>query len=1176
MQKNTWIEFKSQYDTLAFQKKASIYWYDGVTWLVKEETVESVDAPKTSSWLPQGWDPANALFLGWNALGQTVLLNEESGKRFVRRGPRKWVEYASNFHNVDEALFLSKDTVKDVVKAWHYMELFKDPEDCLGWMVSMQSILKYVPTTKELESWFGECEFGINKKEELKRQIHYQPLSKASHSAFVPSGLFEFTKNALDAWKINHNSEGIDEYVSRETGVCGGLLSGEQVDAVGLAIASFEKESAFLLGDQTGLGKGRVLATLAMWAKKNNYIPVFFTERASLFHDFWRDIEDVSGDIDPFKNAFILHQSPKLTWPNGESWKNGLTVKDRAECVKNCEIPGFVDIVLTTYSQFNRSDEKKINFLKKIAPKALFIFDEAHNATGQSNVREAIQDFRKKSIGCIYSSATFGKDADHVSFYSDLIATPPYMHNLEQWLSMPDSEPLRMSVSQNLVNDGKMVRREQDLSELVYSQRVLPKESYGEVAYKADLFSKFTAGMLEVQRFLSENFLVDPKHKVDPSRLFGGRLYRLNRLMLMMLSLKFTTETAVELLRSGVKPVLVCETTLEQALLGSDDESVTIKNSWKSFADVLVYELNDLASGWVVPIGHKQESAFDARKDKFEKWIQDNFFDIEPSPIDAIKNKLRKSGLVVEEISGRSQHFNLDGESWNPYPVEDLRVQHVRNFNAGKIDCLIITMAGCSGISLHASKKFKDQRPRELVEWQIPRNVSGRVQFFGRVYRKDQVIPSSISTQILGLPSERRGHIWQARKMQKLFQFTIGQGDTSTFVNNTEDYLDHKDADFWGKWWLLAFPKLAQNMGIFPESSSRSVAWLDRIFSRLSLLPLEKQESVLNFWDEASPKIFQKDAASIDKIKVKSVQIGNGLSLECFISNKESMPKDGSFDKKKWIDQSTQWKLDNPYMAPILSKLEKMEIGSTIRWRDKSRRKTISGRITDVWLPPAPFNSFWRAASICVWSPELSESTWVQLSQLSGDESLLIDSRSFSVSAGMVAHNEFHRSQWVLIGPTARLMLWKTHHNVGTWDNADINRLWLPTSINQDRFNEMTWPIGKPTWAMRLALLNSNEEKVVAYDKNGKEIYFSYSTDNGGQYTLTWDEQAQISDGLIPSIPMRQKYGATRSLQNGRHAITVKKKDGASLIFHLAGRGVYFGADSNLKQKVIDWEFEGS
>lgn len=51
-------------------------------------------------------------------------------------------------------------------------------------------------------------------------------------------------------------------------------FSAEQVDAIALAIDNLQKNNGFILGDQTGIGKGRVVAAMIKYSIINDKTPV--------------------------------------------------------------------------------------------------------------------------------------------------------------------------------------------------------------------------------------------------------------------------------------------------------------------------------------------------------------------------------------------------------------------------------------------------------------------------------------------------------------------------------------------------------------------------------------------------------------------------------------------------------------------------------------------------------------------------------------------------------------------------------------------------------------------------------------------------------------------------------------------------------------------------------------
>jgi len=93
-----------------------------------------------------------------------------------------------------------------------------------------------------------------------------------------------------------------DEFVASELGYesaqqmhDSGRFHAGQVDGIALAIAAAKRRGGFILGDMAGSGKGRILAAMVLWGRRQGYRPIFLTARAKLLTDFWRDIKHVGA-----------------------------------------------------------------------------------------------------------------------------------------------------------------------------------------------------------------------------------------------------------------------------------------------------------------------------------------------------------------------------------------------------------------------------------------------------------------------------------------------------------------------------------------------------------------------------------------------------------------------------------------------------------------------------------------------------------------------------------------------------------------------------------------------------------------------------------------------------------------------------------------------------------------
>tara|TARA_R110002012_G_scaffold124791_3_gene275997 strand:- start:5096 stop:12115 length:7020 start_codon:yes stop_codon:yes gene_type:complete len=105
----------------------------------------------------------------------------------------------------------------------------------------------------------------------------------------------------------------IYDYVADRMGVnpdrLGLAFHAEQIDALAAAIYAAEKGQGFVIGDQTGVGKGRFVAGMLIYARRNGMFPVFMTMDNTLYTDMMRDI---GGILESLGVAKIDEQGHKV------------------------------------------------------------------------------------------------------------------------------------------------------------------------------------------------------------------------------------------------------------------------------------------------------------------------------------------------------------------------------------------------------------------------------------------------------------------------------------------------------------------------------------------------------------------------------------------------------------------------------------------------------------------------------------------------------------------------------------------------------------------------------------------------------------------------------------------------------------------------------------------------
>ena len=355
-------------------------------------------------------------------------------------------------------------------------------------------------------------------KEEKKQsltteKVKYQPHSAAySIGAVVPARQKEALDNVLN--KLGD----ADQYLVDNLGYNDkedlyAHLAAEQIDAVALGLKQMEKGNGFIIGDQTGIGKGRQAAAIIRYAVKQGRIPVSFTQKANLFSDTYRDLNDIgSPELRPFILASSNDGNIKVNYDEEVKGLDGQTTTVRKQKVvykvpsktetervlkyiaENGKLPEGYDYILTTYSQIRngmeefkggkwkakkkvtatgRNGQMKRDAIKRIAENSVFILDESHDAAGEGSGSAFIQEVLPKVKGVIFLSATYAKTPDAMKLYA--LKTDLGSKNKEEgekgdasWKVLnaikKGGAVFQEIMSQALTKSGQMIRRERDMT----------------------------------------------------------------------------------------------------------------------------------------------------------------------------------------------------------------------------------------------------------------------------------------------------------------------------------------------------------------------------------------------------------------------------------------------------------------------------------------------------------------------------------------------------------------------------------------------------------------------------------------------------------------------------------------------------------------------------------------
>lgn len=411
---------------------------------------------------------------------------------------------------------------------------------------------------------------------------------------------------------------------------------------------------------------------------------------------------------------------------------------------------------------------------------------------------------------------------------------------------------------------------------------------------------------------------------------FGSKFWAVNQHFLAAMNARYIADLAVDAISTGLKPVIYTENTFESVIrdawldhIGAkiekddtdlvdgevdveDDEDLDYSvdkipdegirlNERLTFKKVLKGFLRSIWSGTEIVrndsgkiIVRKKVEIDMPRKqaiiDEIDSMI-DKMEDIPISPIDVIRNRIMEAGYTVDEISGRKLMVE-DREDGIWLKKRHFREKvHIRNdFNNNGTDAIIITKSGATGIDLHAGKEFLDQRQRVMIIAKIPNNVLKMIQALGRVHRTGQVCPPKVYIPYLGMPGERRDMIRIKQKCRKINATVKANGES-------EDVSEYDAPDIFNhvgnrvcREFLAENPEFAKRLmfreyeisGV-EETSQDPCKFVDRVTSRISLLPSADQERVYNEIEARFKEYIEKcemeghNPLNTDKYDIKAV-----------------------------------------------------------------------------------------------------------------------------------------------------------------------------------------------------------------------------------------------------------------------------------------------------------------
>ncbi|MBU8540173.1 strawberry notch C-terminal domain-containing protein [Falsiroseomonas tokyonensis] len=775
--------------------------------------------------------------------------------------------------------------------------------------------------------------------EETDRQVAYKPRADANGvGTLVPVNMQTAVAKALEraeqragmplvefvADRLDYSPDEVRRY-----------FSAEQIDAIALGIHNLDDDAGFVIGDQTGVGKGRFVAAMIRYALKQNLIPVFVTEKPNLYADMARDLTDIGmpdalGQILPTNAGLSLAlndepDGPRLRTPDPKRHNQALSEMEARALQRDRRI------VFTSYSQMQQiaeADTARITFLQRIAPQAFLILDESHNA-GDADSKPAGRDrgtifrgFLSAARSAVYSSATWAKRPDVMDLYgikTDMRLAVPKLSALANAIAT-GGVPMQQIVSAMMAESGQYIRRERSFAGVTYD---LEPIEVNQATY--DAVSRALADIFEISQIVAAVAKeMDKEAKAEGKRLTGGEgsagagvesanfgavMHNLINQLLLASKAPGTARLAIDALKRGEKPVIAVANTM-----GSFIEEFAEQNNAAS-GDVLDLTFNSLLNRylrrqlrlamkrpfmkkgekaeeiWLTPesLGAEGRAKYLAAERRIAQIDLEQF---PVSPIDYIRSELMRAGYKVGEVTGRTEaaDYRADGKVYyRRRPQKETstagRLDAIRRFNGGtaqrplpdseRIDAMILNQSGATGLSLHANATFGDRRRRIMLIAQAEANIDTFMQMLGRVHRTGQVIAPGYLQLVAGVPAEKRPAAVLAKKMASLAAATTANRRGALGAENSPDFMNQYGDE-------VVARIVEEDGGLWRALGEPKVRddydqptdAARRVTGRIPLLPLARQEEVYaEIEAQYRRAIEQADAQGTNALEAKTLEL---------------------------------------------------------------------------------------------------------------------------------------------------------------------------------------------------------------------------------------------------------------------------------------------------------------
>ncbi|MGB8700389.1 MAG: strawberry notch C-terminal domain-containing protein, partial [Thermosynechococcaceae cyanobacterium] len=565
-----------------------------------------------------------------------------------------------------------------------------------------------------------------------------------------------------------------------------------------------------------------------------------------------------------------------------------------------------------TYSQLQTvkgQDTDRRELLRAIAPMSILVLDESHNAggtakpyedkTGALDRADFVRELVKRSSGVVYSSATYAKNPHVMTLYS---ARTGMRHAVEReenlvGLIQAGGVPLQQMLASKLTEAGQYIRRERSYTGIEFGAKVLPvnREAAENIAKAMSLIMEFDQAKQGAVGEMDGQIKSEAKRVMRDTSIgnagasstnFTALMHNVVSQTLLAMKAEATVQEALESLKRGEKPVIGLSNTMG-SFIGEAANSQLLKPG-----DPIELSVGDLLNRYLESSRRLMLRDYDGKVDSYRMTDEElgpqaieiydetrelireiDWSDIPISPIDYIRHRLTEEGYRSNELTKRDDRIEYGPNGEQYYGLRnkgekstEANTKRVKAFNSGELDVIILNRSGASGISLHASEKFTDQRPRRMIIAQPELNIDQFMQMLGRVHRTGQVTKPSFTLLMGDIPAEKRPAAVLLKKLASLNANTTAARESGFSLNTVTDFMN-KYGDRVVLEVMADHPDLHRRLGS-PIKGLNEDSDLDaietnemiaKVTGRIPLLPVAEQDRVYDLIETAYTELLERE-----------------------------------------------------------------------------------------------------------------------------------------------------------------------------------------------------------------------------------------------------------------------------------------------------------------------------